>query len=358
MEDGASNGIHWLKACRVNKNTPNIPDKLNAQYHTVHYMIRRFIQAAKFDTEHYGSGSTIQLAEPVKTVYDAFMKLVGGSLNIAFPSKDGKIKNMEALVFVAKLCGFVGPAQSVFPLLTKVVELFQSNYLGARDLQDCRLVNVDGKTCARLRNAILTLTTSMEKTWGKFDKTMMPLPTGTPFPIPKTAARATGPSQSVPSYYDYLNTRIKRRQECTKCWASSDPEQHELRLHFANPSEDGRGRTKDVSRKRGCPYASHAINSSGHGVQALEDYEQQYGVILTSKKKKFEEYMRDEKAGKGVERLGKPPHYKVSMYNPILPWKTKLAVDADGKVKLNLTPSGYEKNFPETKNNYGGFMIV
>ena len=123
-----------------------------------------------------------------------------------------------------------------------------------------------------------------------------------------------------------------------------------MRANFAD--EGGRGRSRIVSAKRACPLAAHAINDAD-GVALLEQYERDYGVKLTKKKQKFEEFMSSEYH---VERLGKPPSFAVSLYRARV--NAALAVQGGG-VKLNLNSAGYELvTEARAKDNYMGFMIV
>eukprot|EP00966_Prymnesium_polylepis_P063561 1474443-Prymnesium_polylepis.1 len=61
------------------------------------------------------------------------------------------------------------------------------------------------------------------------------------------------------------------------------------------------GRTRNISLKRACPLAAHAISATGDGVPLLEQYERDYGVKLTNKKQKFNDFMQN---AYSVERLG------------------------------------------------------
>ena len=124
-----------------------------------------------------------------------------------------------------------------------------------------------------------------------------------------------------------------------------------MRTDFA--TDGGKGRDRNVSAKRACPLAAHAINSAVDGVALLEQYERDHGAKLTNKKRKFEEFMSSEYY---VERLGKPPSFAVSLYRARV--NAALAVQGGG-VKLNLNSAGYELvTEARAKDNYMGFMIV
>jgi hypothetical protein len=125
-----------------------------------------------------------------------------------------------------------------------------------------------------------------------------------------------------------------------------------VRTDFA--TDGGKGRARNVSAKRACPLAAHAINSAVDGVALLEQYECDHGAKLTNKKRKFEDFMSSEYS---VERLGKSPSYAVSLYKePRV--DAALAVRA-GEIKLSLKSSGYElANKSKPKDWYAGFMII
>ena len=162
-----------------------------------------------------------------------------------------------------------------------------------------------------------------------------------------------------PSHDSHLRCHVLPRPDCAKCAVARDPSDASVRADFATEGSHGGGCGKgrgyrDISKKRACPLAAHAINSKD-GVALLEQYERDYGVKLTNKKMKFEEFMRSEH---GVERLGKPPSHSVSLYSePRV--DTALAVDEGGSVKLNLQSLGYEvANKSKPKDWYAGFVIV
>lgn len=168
-----------------------------------------------------------------------------------------------------------------------------------------------------------------------------PLPLALPAP-------ALAPAQA-PTLYEYCRPHVTPRSNCAKCEVARGPDAS-VRAEFA--SDGGTGKVRDVSRKRACPLAAHAISAARDGVPLVEQYERDYGVKVAHKKQKFKDFMR---AVHGVEPLGPPPHHQVTLY-------TEPRVDASlalegGEVKLNLTSFGYQKA-SESRDNYGGFMIV
>ena len=153
-----------------------------------------------------------------------------------------------------------------------------------------------------------------------------------------------------PPFSDYLRTRIIPRTDCAKCVVARGPDAS-VREEFA--TDGGKGRVRNVSLKRACPLAAHAISASGDGVPVIEQYERDYGVKLTNKKQKFQEFMR---GTFGVDPLGKGPSFKVTLYHPPRV-DASLALEG-GAVKLNLAPFGYTPTSEQgTKDNYMGFMI-
>ena len=92
----------------------------------------------------------------------------------------------------------------------------------------------------------------------------------------------------------------------------------------------------------------------------LEKYEREYEVKVAHKKQKFMNFMRDVH---GVEPLGPPPHHQVTLYKTVTGGAgsvgsgvgVSLALEG-GEVKLDRSFS-YEKA-SESRDNYGGFMIV
>ena len=151
-------------------------------------------------------------------------------------------------------------------------------------------------------------------------------------------------------YRDYLRTRIIPRTDCAKCVVARGPDAS-VREEFA--TDGGMGRKRDISLKRACPLAAHAISSSVDGVALLEQYEREYAVKLTKKKQKVDDFMNTEFS---VKPLGKAPSYKVTLYHPPRVGAS-LALEG-GAIKLSLASFGYEPTSSQgTKDNYTGFMI-
>ena len=170
------------------------------------------------------------------------------------------------------------------------------------------------------------------------------------------------PPAAPPPLNEYLSRRVFPRIDCAKCVVARGQDAS-VREGFA--TDGGKGRVRNVSLKRACPLAAHAISASGdgvelNGVKLLEQYERDYGVKLTNKKQKFKEFMNDAYGhGKppSLDPLGKAPHYKVTLYAP--PRVDASLTVEGGAVKLNLSSFGYTPTSDQgTKDNYMGFMIV
>ena len=172
-----------------------------------------------------------------------------------------------------------------------------------------------------------------------------------PPPPPPPAAPLALMPPAPPPLNDYLSGRVLRRTDCAKCVVARGPDAS-VREGFA--TDGGKGRVRNVSLKRACPLAAHAISASGDGVPVIEQYERDYGVKLTNKKQKFQEFMS---GTFGVDPLGKGPSFKVTLYHPPRVGAS-LALEG-GAVKLNLASLGYTPTSEQgTKDNYMGFMIV
>lgn len=170
----------------------------------------------------------------------------------------------------------------------------------------------------------------------------------------------------------YLAKRVRPVGGCDKCEVSRGPDAT-VREHFC--TDGGMGRARDVSRKRACQLRAHAISSAIDGVALLEQYEAECGVKLTNKKQKFEAFMRNVY---GVERLGKAPHHKVTLYSQPHRIGCHLGVAPGGYVRLTLRPpvgafdpeafvavdkegkveTAGRWGAPSMKNMFGGFALV
>ena len=69
-----------------------------------------------------------------------------------------------------------------------------------------------------------------------------------------------------PPLDDYLRNHVRPRTDCVKCDVARGPDAT-VRSLFA--SEGGMGRTRNISLKRACPLAAHAISATGDGVPLL-----------------------------------------------------------------------------------------
>ena len=302
-------------------------------------------------------------------------------------ANDVKEPYMDTLVKVATLLGLKGEPNDVLVALAPHMKarIDRLKELGERDEPDKEEERRRRNKSVRLNKAWNILLRPLERIKKRFKKAMPPSMLPPPptsavaaapaapaatlaLPMASAAGRAassqplalmppvTQPASSAPlalpppSPTSYLRRRVRPRPNCVKCEVARGLDDASVRTDFA--TDGGKGRSRIVSAKRACPLAAHAINDAD-GVALLEQYERDYGVKLTKKKQKFEEFMDSEYH---VERLGKPPSFAVSLYRARV--NAALAVQGGG-VKLNLNSSGYELvTEARAKDNYMGFMIV
>ena len=302
-------------------------------------------------------------------------------------ANDVKEPHMDTLVKVATLLGLKGEPNDVLVALAPHMKarIDRLKELGERDEPDKEEERRRRNKSVRLNKAWNMLLRPLERIKKRFKKAMPPSmlpppPTSAVAAAPAAPAAtlalpmasAAGPAASSqplalmppvtqpassaplalppPSPTSYLRRRVRPRPNCAKCEVARGLDDASVRTDFA--TDGGKGRSRIVSAKRACPLAAHAINDAD-GVALLEQYERDYGVKLTKKKQKFEEFMGSEYH---VERLGKPPSFAVSLYRARV--NAALAVQGGG-VKLNLNSSGYELvTEARAKDNYMGFMIV
>eukprot|EP00966_Prymnesium_polylepis_P019398 447247-Prymnesium_polylepis.1 len=103
----------------------------------------------------------------------------------------------------------------------------------------------------------------------------MPPPSATTaITAPPVAAAPAAPLLALmppapPSVEDYLARHIRPRADCAKCVVARGADAT-VRSLFA--SEGGKGRSRNISAKRACPLAAHAISTPLDGVPLLEHY--------------------------------------------------------------------------------------
>ena len=168
------------------------------------------------------------------------------------------------------------------------------------------------------------------------------------------AAPVAAPPTASAGIRQFLRNHIRPREGCEKCEAARGPDAS-VRLLFA--AEGGRcGHNRDVSLKRACPLAEHAI-SAQDGVSLLKQYEHNNGMKLPNKKQKVCDFMQSEY---GVERLGKPPSFQVSLYSaPRVAAHVSVSHPDANPVKLDLTAIGHKPVAKKgTCDHFMGFEMV
>ena len=341
----------------------------------LHYEKRDDVSVATFDS----NGS---FAYPsLKTAYMEYRKGVLLELETAFHHSPQQ-PHYPTLVEVAARCDEHGSPEEVLARLGHRLQQHKLRVEKKAPMEASPSEQLDhDRLVKRLTACVLTLTkptTSPRGQLAQFKKLMPPsmlpftpalalMPPGPtpmalsppntamllspPPPPPPPAAPLALMPPAPPPLNDYLSGRVLRRTDCAKCVVARGPDAS-VREGFA--TDGGKGRVRNVSLKRACPLAAHAISASGDGVPVIEQYERDYGVKLTNKKQKFQEFMR---GTFGVDPLGKGPSFKVTLYHPPRV-DASLALEG-GAVKLNLASLGYTPTSEQgTKDNYMGFMIV
>lgn len=368
----------------------------------------KFLEKEELETwNHFGLGkySIAELAggfslrscdvpDGVKEAYTLYKTQVGFKLQLAFRN-DVDQPHMESLVAAATYLGLKGKSNATDPKDAKleaangVLKALAPHLKRERDRLDAvwdRDTEESDKTVlltrrrnrASLLKAWNMLLRPEERIKKQFVKAMpdqmlpppaaracvtmwVPHPGGSaplqppPVLMPPAASAAVvpfvPPPAAPPPLNEYLSGRVLPRIDCAKCVVARGPDAS-VREGFA--TDGGKGRVRNVSRKRACPLAAHAISASGDGVPVIEQYEHYYGVKLTNKKQKFQEFMS---GTFGANPLGKGPSFKVTLYHPPRV-DASLALEG-GAVKLNLASLGYTPTSEQgTKDNYMGFMIV
>jgi hypothetical protein len=328
-------------------------------------------------------GAPPEVPIEIRAAYRLYKDKVGMKLAGAFRN-DVKQPHMETLVEVATICGFKGTPNDVLtalaPHMTREKERVERyvNWLVKEKIGN-DAVHTESLLAKKLEKASNMLLRSEERIKKQFEKampkSMLPTPVAVAAPAapapalmpppsatmaitasPPVAAPPTAPLLALmpptpPSVDDYLRDHIRPRADCAKCVVARGPDAT-VRSLFA--SEGGKGRSRNISAKRACPLAAHAISAPLDGVPLLEKYESDYGVKLTNKRQKFNDFMQN---AYGVERLGQAPTYKVTLYTP--PHVDASLTLQGGDIKLSLSAFGYEATSEQgTKENYMGFQIV
>ena len=319
--------------------------------------------------EHKGCRK--KLPSEIKEAYFLYLEKVGSKLAAAFQNSNSvKKPHMETLVEVANVCGLKGTSNDVLSALAPHIirESFnapnrvptpergggpRNTYIKALDEK----IRKDKSLRKLLKDASEILLQPSDLIKKRFEKaraaSMLPSPVAVAAPSSAAATTLTAlvPSGPPPPVDEYLGRYIRPRTDCDKCAVARGPDPS-VRSQFA--SEGGKGRSRNISLKRGCPLAAHAISTTGDGVPLLEQYERDYGVKLTNKKQKFCAFMQSEYK---VEPLGQAPSYKVTLYTPPR-IDASLALEG-GDIKLRLTAFGYEATSNQgTKDNFMGFQAV
>ena len=309
----------------------------------------------------------------IELLYNWYQLAVGKKLEDAFKNDVGK-PFMPSLVEVAGVCQLHGPPDQVLKALATHLE----REIRRADRNIKRLVDEDvskqttqseNRRRARLTKAYDMLRLPPPKLQKQFQAIWAPIlppaaAPATPPEAPHAALHApptmpvvTSPPPVVsstpqpPSLDEYLARHIQPRTDCDKCEVARGPDAS-VRSLFG--SEGGSGRLRNIALKRACPVATHAISAAVDGVPLLDKYERDYGKKVSSKKQKVCDFME---RIYGVERLGQPPSYKVTLYTPP---RVGASISLEGgNIKLKLSAFGYEPTTEQgSKDNYMGFAVV
>eukprot|EP00966_Prymnesium_polylepis_P332452 7387955-Prymnesium_polylepis.1 len=309
-----------------------------------------------------------EFPERVCRAYQLYEKNVLKGIELAFQN-DHRNPHMETLHRAAEFCGLEGSADFVLKGLAPHVEHRIAMLWKKRQIKPSIVVDKQNdldhqRLVARMKKAWGMLRRPEERIKKQFDRSALPpdvqltepaqelqaLELQAP-PALAVATTATATAPSAPCLARYLRGRVLPRADCAKCEVARGTDAS-VRECFA--SEGGKGHVRDPSLKRACPLAAHAISAAGDGVPLVEAYEREYGVKIPNKKQKFVDYM---KLTFGVDRLGKPPSYKVTLYTPPCV-TTDVSVEGD-TVKLDLVANGFKKTSEQgTKDNFMGFQVI
>ena len=378
---------YWEKKTAIAVQTDALLSVLFAADET--QKVKAFLHYAKHDDNSvvmFNSSIGSPEYPSLQEAFEAYHRSVLVELEKAFHNSPEQ-PHYQTLVDVAALCGEQGNPKEILAHLghhlqqfrRRIMQQHQKEYDARPYLQQQRMRRLN-----RLEKCVNTLSKPTAGQLKQFTQLMPqsmlpPLPAPAlmpPGPMPMaltlsdpmllshaslTSAVASASSTPLelmppapPPLNDYLCRRVLPRNDCAKCTVARGQDAS-VRENFA--SEGGRGRTRDISRKRACPIAAHAIALAGDGVPLIEEYERAYNEKVggrTTKRQKFQQFMRDQF---GVEPLGDPKSYKVTLYTPPR-IDASLALDG-GSVKLSLTAFGYEPTSTQgTKDNYMGFQIA
>jgi hypothetical protein len=310
---------------------------------------RVFMRTAKrYEPWHVG---VKERTDGLNMAYDAYVNTVGIRLSDAF-YRDGYghlLVDADSLAKVAVVCELEGPG--ALQALEPHLERERARREATAKTADMSTAQEWKRTDARLKKAREMLcrpTASLKLRFAEsMPSTPLPVVTGTVVSMPVATVAA-------PLALDaYLRKRVVPRSGCAKCTVARGPDTS-VRTEFAN--EGGNGRSKDVTKKRACPLADHAISIASDGVPLLEQYEREYRVRVggrTTKRQKFYDFMA---CAYGVEPLGPAPSHKVTLYSaPRV--ATSLEVLDERTVKLDLVAIGH-RIVETSKDNYAGFRVT
>eukprot|EP00966_Prymnesium_polylepis_P323382 7379587-Prymnesium_polylepis.2 len=257
----------------------------------------------------------------VREAYNLYKKKVGLKMASAFRN-DVKQPHMDTLVAVASACGFTGSPNDVLTALAPHMKRERDRMKLSYEIEDRDLPpgNTPSKSeeqrrarlLERLWKAWSMLLRPEERIKKQFKKAMpesmlappttalLPsgsvpappavatappaalMPSAPPLPVMPSAPTAPAVPSAPPLCEDYLRSHVRPRTDCAGCEVARGPDAT-VRSLFG--SECGRGSSRNISLKRACPLAAHAISAKregGEGVALLEKYERDYGVKLTN----------------------------------------------------------------------------
>ena len=319
----------------------------------LHFIQRDSISVSAFNPNEHLTYSSI------KAGFTAYRKGCLKELEEAFlPPHSLQQPHYPTLTDVANLMGLKGSPEEVLTCLSQHLEQHRLRLQQKAPMESSSDQQAHDRHLERLKNYVRALAkpkTIPRAHLAQFRQLLPPppaaqlMPPAAPAMLPPPAAAPSAPlalmTPATPKatdaqIFDYLRQHILPRSDCDKCGVARGPDAS-VRLNFGTEAKN-----QCPSLKRACPLAAHAFSLAGDGVPLLDRFESDNNVTVgdggssgrTIKRQKLQDFMRSEH---GVEPLGKPPHYKVTLYNAPQPGG-------------GYTPASE----PGTKGNYMGFKIV
>lgn len=313
--------------------------------------VRLYVKLSESDWSHGGSASTpldwlamagcvVWKADQLAAIVEMFDLYKKNVMKPLFDTFERTHPKALVLCQVAEAVGLDGSSESVLKELAKHATRGRRIMEREADQQRDKSVAMErsnAKNIRRMKKAFEMLNNPSVWLQRKVERQ-----TASTKPV---STKRPPSSDPAPPLHEYLKRHVRPRNGCARCEVArgADPGP---RIGYPR---DGTGTRDNVSNKRACPFAEHAVFVETDLLPLIAEYDRMYRVKRSNKRVAASDFMKDTY---GVEPLG-GHQGRVTIYEMT---RVKAALENnDGRVSLKLSAS---RPVQRCHGVYAGFEVV